>query len=87
MTREDNVRAVATKVRLGEVDAGIVYRSDIVASKAALRGIALPQDEVAVYPIAVLTDARHKTEARSFTAFVTSAAGRATMKRYGFLLP
>ena len=41
-TYEDDVRAVLTKVELGEVDAGVVYRSDVVSAGDAVRSVEIP---------------------------------------------
>ena len=43
-SREPNVRATLTKVRLGEADAGIVYLTDALASPE-LRPVAIAQDD------------------------------------------
>lgn len=86
---EDSVRAVVTKVSLGEADAGIVYATDVVATGGAVEGIDLPSDVNvrAEYPLAVLRDARNPIAARAFLAFVTSASGRAILDAHGFGAP
>lgn len=86
---ETDVRAVLTKVSLGEADAGIVYASDIAAAGDRVRGVAIPGDDnvVAAYPIAGLRDAPHPAAARAFVAMVRSDEGRATLERYGFTAP
>jgi len=83
-TSEPDVRSLLTKIEAGELDAGIVYRTDVVASGAAVDGIAIPDDHnVAVtYPIAALTDA-----GEDFVAFVRSDEGRAILAAHGFETP
>jgi molybdate transport system substrate-binding protein len=87
VSRELNVRQVLAKVRLGEADAGIVYRSDVHAEPGSVRVVAVPAElnVVAEYPIAVLTDAAHPELARAFTALVLSSTGQQALARAGFI--
>jgi len=89
---ETNVTAVATKVALGEADAGIVYVTDVKAAVAggqAVEGVDIPaaQNVVAVYPIGVLKTAPNPALAQAFVAFVLSPAGQADLAGFGFLPP
>jgi molybdate transport system substrate-binding protein len=83
---EDNVRAVVTKVTLGEADAGIVYRTDVLAAGDGADGVSIPDDVnvVAAYPIALLGDAANRAVASSFVDFVLSADGQAVLAEFGF---
>jgi molybdate transport system substrate-binding protein len=83
---EVDVRAVLSKVALGEADAGIVYRSDVVAAGGRVDGIAIPpqQNLTVTYPLAVLDDAPNPTAARRFVAFVRSEAGQRILREHGF---
>jgi molybdate transport system substrate-binding protein len=85
-TYEDDVRAVLTKVRLGEVDAGLVYYSDVVAAGDTVRAIAFPEARIAEnqYPIAALTDAPNPAAARAFVDLVLSAEGQQVLADAGF---
>ena len=82
---EPSVDAVLQRVGLGEVDAGIVYATDILRADGRVAGVALPpeHDVVARYPVAVL-DGPATEEARRFVAFLTSAEGLAILSRFGF---
>lgn len=73
-----NVKAVLTLVRTGEVDAGLVYVTDVCAAGDTVEGVDVPKAVGAVndYPIAVLADAPNPTTARAFVDHVRSAAGR-----------
>jgi molybdate transport system substrate-binding protein len=86
VSNEANVRAVLTKVELGEADAGIVYRTDAAVSGSKVRTVALPESAnvIAVYPIAVLQAARQPEAARAFVAFVHSAEGQQALRSAGF---
>jgi molybdate transport system substrate-binding protein len=83
---EDNVRGVVTKVTLGEADAGIVYRTDVLAAGDDADGVSIPDDVnvVAEYPIALVGSAADRSGAQSFVDFVLSADGRAVLAEFGF---
>jgi molybdate transport system substrate-binding protein len=82
-TKETNVRAVAAKVAAGEVDAGIVYASD-VAALAAIEEVAIgPERAVTVeIPLILLSP-----DDRGFVELLTSAEGQLTFRSNGFLAP
>jgi molybdate transport system substrate-binding protein len=85
---ENNVKAVVTKVSLGEADAGIVYASDLTGAAAQKLGqLEIPPDlnVRAAYPIAVLTDSPNPALAQAFVALVLSPEGQEILARFGFL--
>jgi len=86
---EPDVKAVLTKVQLGEADAGIVYATDVRLAKGKVDGVAIPeaQNVVAAYPIAVSKHAASPAAAKAFVEFVLSAEGRAILERFGFAAP
>ena len=88
-TDEPDVRALLTKVEAGELDAGIVYRTDVAAAGDRVEGVEIPADVnvAADYPIAPLADAPNPAGAEAFIEFVLSEAGRAILASYGFDLP
>lgn len=88
-TLEADVKATLSKVTLGEVDAALVYRTDVRAAGGKVEGIAFPEAAQAVndYPIAVLANAPNPEAARAFVALVRSAGGRAVLTRAGFRSP
>lgn len=88
-TNEPDVRALLTKIEAGELDAGIVYVTDVLVAGDAVEGIELPaaHDVVATYPIAVLTGAPNRKVAEAFVAFVLAAEGQEILASYGFDIP
>ncbi len=89
VTRENDVKAVLTKVQLGEVDAGLVYATDVTASGEKVKGIEIPADVNAStsYPIAVLTEAPNKAGAQAFVDYVLSSDGAKVITDAGFAAP
>jgi len=89
VTQEVDVRAVLTKVTLGEVDAGVVYVTDVRAAGAKVKGIVIPADVNAstTYPIATLTRAPNKAAAQVFTDYILSADGASVLTSAGFAKP
>jgi molybdate transport system substrate-binding protein len=85
VSNETDVKQVVAKVQLGEADAGIVYVTDAIAAPA-LQVIVIPANfnVIAKYPIAALTKAPQPELATAFVAYVLSADGQATMKKWGF---
>jgi molybdate transport system substrate-binding protein len=88
-TFEDDVRAALTKVALGEVDAALVYRTDVAAGGDAVEGIEIPEAALVVnrYPLALLADAPNPDAARVFIAYLRSPEGRGVFERAGFIAP
>jgi len=88
-TNEPDVRALLTRVDLGELDAGITYVTDVVSSRGRVEGIEIPEEHnvVAEYPIAVLASAPNPEAAAAFVAFVLSDEGQAILRKHGFVVP
>jgi molybdate transport system substrate-binding protein len=87
VSRELNVRQVLAKVRLGEADAAIVYRTDALAAAGSVSAITIPPElnAIAEYPLAALRSSRDAPLAGAFVNFVLSPAGHAVLSRFGFL--
>jgi molybdate transport system substrate-binding protein len=88
VTLEPDVKATLTKVRLGEVDAALVYRTDVLAARDEVTGVPFPEAARAVndYPIAALSRGPNRTAADAFVAQVRSPAGRTVLAAAGFEL-
>ncbi len=85
---EDTVKAVVTKVSLGEADAGIVYLTDVTGLAAqSIASIEIPDDlnSIASYPIAPVADSKNPGLASAFVDLVLSPEGQAVLARYGFI--
>ena len=85
-TEEQNVRGVLTKVTLGEVDAGLVYRSDARAAGDAVATVeaANASEVVNVDPIAVLDASELEADAEAFVDLVVSDRGQQILADHGF---
>ncbi|GIG23729.1 molybdate-binding protein [Cellulomonas chitinilytica] len=89
VTLEPDVKAVLSKVTLGEVDAGVVYMTDVIAAGADVQGVKIPDDVNAStdYPIATLSHSSHADVARAFVDYVLSSAGADVLSAAGFARP
>ncbi len=89
VTLEQDVKAALAKVRLGEVDAALVYRTDVRAAAGDVQGIEFPESAGAIndYPIVALAHAPSVAAARDFVAYIRSAAARAAFTAAGFQPP
>ncbi|MEX1124515.1 MAG: molybdate ABC transporter substrate-binding protein [Acidimicrobiia bacterium] len=88
-SNEPDVRALLTKIESGELDAGIVYVTDVISTGGGVEGVEIPdsQNVVADYPIAALADAPNAQAAAAFVSFIISDLGQAILGEYGFIAP
>ncbi len=86
-SQELDVKAVVSKVMMGEADAGIVYVTDVRAAGRQVEGVAIPEPSnvSARYPIAVLKSAPNPAAAEAFVAFVLSPEAQQLLATFGFL--
>jgi molybdate transport system substrate-binding protein len=84
---EENVRAVLSKIALGEADAGIVYTTDAATVAAEVGQIAIPDElnTIATYPIAATTTAKNADLAKKFVDYVLGPEGQQVLVQYGFI--
>jgi len=88
VSQVDNVKAVVQKVQVGEADAGFVYRTDVTASVSdKVKVIDIPDtfNVIAEYPIAVIKNSAHATDAQAFVQYVLSADGQAILTKFNFI--
>jgi molybdate transport system substrate-binding protein len=86
VSEEVDVKAVVTKVAAGEADAGLVYRTDVVASHGTVVALEVPGAEASpnTYWAAVTADAGDDRLAARWVSFVSGDAGRAVLGSAGF---
>lgn len=87
-TEESNVKAIVTKALLDEVDAGIVYRTDLIADvRAKTSHLELPEahNPFVRYPAAVVRSSRHPEAAQIFLDLMLAPDGQRILQSHGFL--
>jgi len=89
VSEETNVGGVVTKVTLGEVDAGIVYVTDVKANEGKAGGVPIPSDQNAIteYPIAQVKGAPNASGAKAFISYVLGPNGQKVLASFGFMPP
>ncbi|MET9688300.1 molybdate ABC transporter substrate-binding protein [Streptomyces sp. NPDC006514] len=86
VSQEPNVRAVLSKVELGEADAGLVYKTDSAKSGDKVVTVEIPDDQnaVASYPAAALKQSKNATEAAAFVAWLSTPEAQKILQDAGF---
>ncbi len=89
VTQGLDVKAVLATVKSGEVDAGIVYVTDVQAAGSSVIGVNIPADVNAssTYPIAIVKTSKNTQLGQAFEDYVLSAEGRAVLGKAGFARP
>ncbi|MGK5548811.1 molybdate ABC transporter substrate-binding protein [Streptomyces sp. URMC 127] len=89
VSQEPSVRAVLSKVSLGEADAGIVYATDATTAKGKISTTAIPdaQNAVASYPAATLKTSQHAAQATDFVKWLSSTEAQKLLREAGFQQP
>ncbi len=84
----DNVRAALAAVESGNVDAGIVYKTDAAISKRVKIVFQVPvKDSPDIsYPVAVLKESRTPEAAKRFVRHLASDKAAKTFSSFGFLV-
>lgn len=86
---EPDVKGIVAKVMAGEADVGIVYATDVTATRGAATGVDIPSafDVTALYPVASLRSTSNPTAARAWIEFLFSPEGRRILQDRGFGAP
>ena len=89
VTLQPDVKSVLTQVELGNVDAGVVYVTDVKAAGAKVTGVPIPASDNAstTYPIATISNSKNQSIAQAFVAYVLSPQGQAVLSAAGFQGP
>jgi len=83
VSHEQNVRAVLTKVALGEADAGMVYASDVAGQGVMVIEIPDAFNIRGSYLIAPVAGSAQRALARAFVNFTLSPQGQEILAGYG----
>ncbi|MFE3763533.1 molybdate ABC transporter substrate-binding protein [Streptomyces sp. NPDC059104] len=89
VSQEPNVRAVLSKVELGEADAGLVYKTDAAGAKDKVAAVDIPDDQnaVASYPAASLKGSKNPAAADAFVTWLSGPEGQKYLQDAGFQKP
>jgi molybdate transport system substrate-binding protein len=84
----ENVRAALAAVESGNVEAGIVYKTDAMISKKVKVAFEVPESDgpVISYPLAVIKDAKAPDAAKKLAAYLESEPAEAVFEKYGFIV-
>jgi len=84
----ENVRAVLAAVETGNVDAGIVYKTDAAISKKVKVAFEVPAADAPKisYPLALVKDSPQPEAAKKFIAYLDSEPATAVFKHFGFIV-
>lgn len=85
VSQEPNVRAVLSKVELGEADAGLVYKTDSAKSGDKVVTVDIPDDQnaVASYPAATLKQSKNSEAAAAFVAWLSTPEAQKILQDAG----
>lgn len=88
-TQGPDVKATLAVVESGEVDAGIVYVTDIKADGGKVDSVDIPAgvNSTTEYPIATLKDSKNAGLAKAWVDYVTGPDGQQVLSAAGFAAP
>ena len=83
-----DVRTVLTYVDTGNVDAGLVYKTDAAVSKKVKILATAPDGSHApiIYPVAVLTGTKNQKAAEEFLSYLAGPEGKSVFEKHGFVM-
>jgi molybdate transport system substrate-binding protein len=89
VTLQANVTATLTQVETGNVDAGMVYVTDVKGAGTKVKGVVIPASDNAstLYPIATVSSSKQTATAQAFVAYVLSPPGQKVLAAAGFQAP
>ena len=85
-TNATDVRALLTQVASGDLDAGIVYRSDVATAGVTVEAVAIPPADnvTTTYLIGTIKAATTPAVAQRFVAFALGREGQRVLAAHGF---
>lgn len=83
-----DVRATLASVESGNVEAGLVYKTDAASSKRVKTVFEVPigKGPKIIYPVAILKESKSKAAAKEFLNVMVSPSGADVFRRYGFVV-
>jgi molybdate transport system substrate-binding protein len=90
VTQELDVRALLGKVISGDIDAGIVYVTDVKSAGGSVSSVVIPplQNVFTTYPIATINGAPNPAAAAAFVSYVRyTPSAQGILRAYGFARP
>lgn len=89
VSQEPNVRAVLSKVELGEADAGLVYKTDAATATDKVDAVTIPdaQNAIAEYPAATLKSSKNAEAAAAFVKWLSGSEAQKILRQGGFQKP
>ena len=83
-----DVRTVLTYVETGNVEAGIVYKTDAASSSKVKIAATAPEGTHApiIYPAALLASSKQQEVAKDFLAYLSGPEGKPIFEKYGFVM-
>src|SRR5207244_718813 len=87
LVRTDNVRSALAAVESGNIDAGIVFKTDAAISKKVKVAYEItPADGPKIsYPVAVLKDSKQVEAAKQFVQYLASDEATKVFEKFGFM--
>ena len=84
----ENVRGALSAVESGNVEAGIVYKTDAAISKSVKIAyeVAPAEGPRIIYPVAVVKDSRNSGASRKFVEYLKSEPALAVFRKFGFII-
>lgn len=82
----ENVRAALAAVESGNVEAGMVYKTDAAISKRVKVACEIKDGPPISYPMAVLKEAKDPKAAKAFLDFLNGNEAASVFERYGFII-
>ena len=84
----ENVRAALAAVESGNVDAGIVYKTDALISKKVKVAVEISGAEAPKisYPVAVVKSSTEPESAKRFVAYLATPAAGQVFEKFGFIV-
>jgi len=84
----ENVRAALAAVESGNVEVGVVYKTDAGISKKVKVAYEVPAGDAPVisYPMALVKESKQPGAAKKFLEYLDSQAAGDTFKKFGFIL-